>query len=150
MDSDKQKTDAEVIQENTDYVLGMYDLYQNDDEIVSALRMKGLPSHIIAQVLHRVKEPAYAKRVRQGKRLMVIGITVFAIMLLIELLLRNLPGSDTMMDSDGRDAAEGMLRGVFRFYGNFYHLAIIGFVLQAVVGFTVYKKYKRLLKQVQY
>ncbi len=145
METAVQKTDAQLIQENTDYVLGMYDLYQNDDEIAAALHLKGLPSYIVAQVLHNIKLPAYAKRVRQGKRLMITGATVVAILLLIEFLLRSLPGANTLMD--GKKVGEGMLRGILRAYGDLFHLAMVVFFLQALVGLSVYRKYRRLLRQ---
>jgi hypothetical protein len=147
MDTATQKTDAQLIQENTDYVLGMYDLYQNDDEIAAALYLKGLPSYIVARVLHNIKLPAYQKRVRQGKRLLLSGAIIVATMLLIEFLLRRLPGADTLMASSGRDEAEGMFRGLLRIYGSLYYLAMGIFAIQAITGLAVYKKYKRLIKQ---
>lgn len=145
METTAQKTEAQLIQENTDYVLGMYDLYQNDDEIAAALHLKGLPSHVVAQVLHNIKLPAYAKRVRQGKRLMITGVTVLAIMILIEFLLRRLPGANTLMD--GKKEGEGIFRAYFRLYSDLFHLAMVLFFLQTIIGLRVYRKYRRLLKQ---
>ena len=145
METTTQKTDSEIIQENTDYVLGMYDLYQNDDEIAAALHLKGLPSHIAAQVLHNIKLAAYAKRVRQGKRLMITGAIVVVILLLIEFLLRSLPGANTLMD--GKEEGEGIFRVYLRVYSDLFHLAMVLFFLQTLIGLRVYKKYRRLLKQ---
>lgn len=60
------EADKIQIEENTQYVLGMYDLYPNDQDIIKALKAKGLSSNIIEEILHRVKLPAYSKRLKQS------------------------------------------------------------------------------------
>jgi len=85
-------TEEQCIEENTAYVLGMYDLYQNDQEIIDALKAKGLDDRITELVLHRVKKPSYEKRIRQAKRNIRIGILVFLILFLIPFIVFSLSG----------------------------------------------------------
>jgi hypothetical protein len=68
------------LRQEADYVLGMMDLYENDREIAGILRTKGLTNEQVAEVLALVKQDGYAKRLRQAKRIMLIGfgITILA------------------------------------------------------------------------
>jgi hypothetical protein len=68
------------LRQEADYVLGMMDLYENDREIAGILKTKGLTNDQVAQVLALVRQDGYAKRLRQAKRIMLIGfgITILA------------------------------------------------------------------------
>ena len=68
------------VRQEADYVLGMMDMYENDMEIAGILRTKGLTNQQVAEVLALVKQDGYAKRLRQAKRIMLIGfgITILA------------------------------------------------------------------------
>src|SRR5688572_27229705 len=64
------------VRHEADYVLGMMDLYENDREIAGILRTKGLTGEQVTQVLALVKQDGYAKRLRQAKRIMWIGLGI--------------------------------------------------------------------------
>jgi len=137
--------EEKCIEENTAYVLGMYDLYQNDQEIIDALKAKGLDDRITQIVLHRVKKPSYEKRIRQAKRNIIIGSLVFVLLFLVPFSLFTLTGfslQDELMN--GHRTGEGMLRSTFRLYRGIYLVIIIGSVGQAMAGVFSYFKYKKL------
>ena len=77
----------QIIEENAAYVLGMYDMYDDDKEIARLLKMKGLDDSMVQKVLHRIREPAYRKRIRQSKILMLTGVTMLVALVLIPYLL---------------------------------------------------------------
>jgi len=138
-------TEEQCIEENTAYVLGMYDLYQNDQEIIDALKAKGLDDRITELVLHRVKKPSYEKRIRQAKRNIRIGILVFLILFLIPFIVFSLSGFSLQKElMNGHRAGEGMLQTTFRFYRSIYLVIIIASMGQAMAGVFAYFKYKKL------
>lgn len=151
-------SDKEIIAENAAYVLGMYDMYQNDQEITDMLRMKGLNEHLVKEIMIRVKKPAWEKRVRQAKILMLIGAALLICFAIIPYLYIHFSGSgddpsqqaDRLLDSDGlvirtHKAGEGFLVGFFKLMIRFMLYVIILGVVQLVGGIYKYIKYKRLL-----
>lgn len=145
MNTQIKVTDNTIVEENANYVLGMFDLYQNDAQITEALKLKGLDYHIIQQVLSKIKQPAYKKRMRQSKRLAISGAVLVGVLLLISFLLNNLPGAQYLLN--GKDVGEGMLKGIFRVYREFYYFIIYMGIVQVIAGVIVFYKYKKLLKQ---
>jgi hypothetical protein len=145
MNTQIKATENTIVEENANYVLGMFDLYQNDAEIIEALKLKGLDYHIIQQVLSKIKQPSYKKRMRQSKRLAISGAVLVGVLWLISFLLNSLPGAQNLLN--GKDVGEGMLRGLFRIYREFYYFIIYMGIVQVIAGVIVFYKYKKLLRQ---
>lgn len=137
------KANEQLIEENAAYMLGMYDLYRNDGEIVAALKLKGLDDDIIQRVLERIKMPSWEKRVRQARRSFITASIMVVVMLLIAFLLKSLPGAGNIMN--GEKEGEGMLRWLFKTYTNIYYYLVLLAVLQIIVSAFSYQKYKKLL-----
>ncbi len=138
------QTDETIIEENVAYVLGMYDLYRNDNEIRNMLVMKGLDLLLINQILYRIKLPAYEKRLKQSKRIIINSASLILSFISLYLLLNNLPGADTLLK--GKRDEEGVLIVVFKFYKEIGYLFFFGTVLSLIIGIGNYKKYSKLLK----
>lgn len=132
-----------IIEENVDYVLGMYDLYQNDEEIKTILVKKGLPFGIIQQVLTRIKIPAYEKRIRQAKKLLITGLAIVIGFVVLGFLLKSIPNSESLLTNT--DPEEGHLRWMLRVYRRSYYYIIVAGLIQIVLGTFKLIKYKRLL-----
>jgi hypothetical protein len=64
------------LQQEADYVLGMMDMYQKDEEISAMLKLKGLSNDQISKVLASVRGEGYEKRIRQGKKILWIGLAI--------------------------------------------------------------------------
>ena len=134
-----------IIEENVDYVLGMYDLYQNDEEIKTIFVKKGLPFDIIQQVLTRIKIPAYEKRIRQAKRLLASGLAIVIGFLVLGYFLKSLPNAESLLTNT--NPSEGHLRWMLRLYRDGYYFIIISGGLQIFFGAFRLIKYKKLLKE---
>jgi hypothetical protein len=142
MDQTKN-SDEEVIRENTEYVLGMYDLYNHDRDIVDALYKKGLSTQVIAAVLNRVKIPAYQKRIRQAKRIITVAGTLSALFILIYLLV--------ITNTDARnfnrpEEREQMFRYIFIIHREIFYWIGTMCILVFVSGLLSYRYYTKLLK----
>lgn len=138
-------TEEQCIEENAAYVLGMYDLYQNDQEIIDALKAKGLDDRITQLVLQRVKKPSYEKRIQQAKRNMLIGALVFVLLFLVPFILFTVNGFSLEEElSGGKRAGESMLRSAYKLYRSIYIFIIFASVAQALIGCIAYFKYKKL------
>jgi hypothetical protein len=68
------------LQEEAEYVLGMMDMYPNDKDVVSMLKLKGFGDEEIDQVFQLIKHDGYKKRIRQSKIIMVIGFLIMAVL----------------------------------------------------------------------
>src|SRR5262245_32206900 len=107
----------EIIEENVQYVLGMYDLYTNDNDIEHMLRQKGLDVKLAAEVLARIKKPAYEKRIRQAKRMIIAGALLFTGVFLIPYFIVKYSGFSTAGSAFGDGAVS---ETIFRVHFNFY------------------------------
>lgn len=144
MEQESITTQQSIVEENANYVLGMYDLYQNDQEITDALKLKGLEDGLIQKVLNKIKEPSYQKRIMQAKKGFISGCILVAVLLLIKFLLTLLPGSEDLLIK-GERTGEGMLRTVFRIYSQIYFYIIVLGVFQIILSAVSFYKYKKLL-----
>src|SRR4030095_15574604 len=77
------------LQKEAEYVLGMMDLYSDDEEIANILRLKGLSAAGIGNVLYYIKQEGYNKRIRQAKKIFLIGIVLMICFGITWLLLRS-------------------------------------------------------------
>ena len=70
------------VRQEADYVLGMMEMYESDAEIAGILRTKGLTSIQINEVIALVRMEGYQKRLRQAKKIMLIGfgLTILALL----------------------------------------------------------------------
>lgn len=62
--------------QEAEYVLGLTDMYRHDFEIENALRRKGLTDMEIVEVMDIVRTKFNQKRMRQGRKIMWIGIGI--------------------------------------------------------------------------
>ncbi|MBK7433785.1 MAG: hypothetical protein IPI66_07680 [Chitinophagaceae bacterium] len=145
-------TDKETIRENADYVLGMYELYGQDEEIVDLLKLKGIEARLIPAILNQVKLPAYLKRIRQAKKMIWIGSVLIFIFFVIPfslIYLFNVDFSGNNSLLNGTRSGEGMLRGVFRLYSKFYiYIGLIGLVQLSTGIFNLFK-YRKLARETE-
>jgi len=147
--SNETLSDEQIVEENTRYVLGMYDLYPDDEEIIKNLQLKGLSEKLVQRVMVQVKVPAWQKRVVQAKRNIRIGILLFVILFLIPWIIIRLSGFDGLnTDSVGEKEQhmQGMLKFTYNLYKNIYIYVVLASLIQ--IGFGVFNlvKYKKLLK----
>lgn len=140
-----QEEEREIIEENTSYVLGMYDLYRSDREIIQLLNLKGISGHLISRILHRIKLPAYEKRIKQSKKMMVMGGSLTLLFVIIYLVLGNLPGSDNFLKP--KDTRDSIFIFYFKLYRELFYFTFFVFVLQFIIGVRWYNKYTKLLKE---
>lgn len=138
-----------IIDENTQYMLGMYDLYQNDKDIVKALKLKGLNERLITAILDRIKAPSYEKRVRQAKRMIYTGIGLLVGVFIIPALIVYFSDIHFSELEHGEGYGEGMLQYIYGFYRRFYFIFIALFVFQTIAGIMSYFKYKKLLAKME-
>jgi hypothetical protein len=152
-------TEREIIEENALYVLGMYDMYHNDREISDMLRMKGLNDHLVQEIMIRIKKPAWEKRVRQAKRLMLAGAALLIVFVGLPWLVIHFSNSgnspeqqaDQLIDRDGmvissHRSGEGIFIVYFKFLLRIVLYVIILGVIQLAAGIYKFVKYKRLLR----
>lgn len=140
-----EKTINDIVEENANYVLGMYDLYQNDQEIVEALKLKNLSEDIIQKVLRQIKKPSYEKRIVQARRSFIISGALASLFILIALLLKNIPGAQDILKGDR--TGEGMLIWIFKLYSNIYFYVLLLLILQMIYSSVSFFKYRNLLKE---
>ena len=150
MPTDKATEDA-IVRENVDYVLGMYDLYPNDKDISDMLLLKGIEPRLVQVILGKIKIPAYEKRIRQARRLILIASILLFIFFVIPVSLYyifniDFSGNNSLMN--GTRTGEGMLRTVFTQYQKLY-LVVVGLgVVNVLSGvFSLFKYRKLLTKQ---
>lgn len=142
------EADKIQIEENTQYVLGMYDLYPNDQDIIKALKAKGLSSNIIEEILHRVKQPAYSKRLKQSKKQVIIGLIAFIVLFLIPYLFIHFSHSSPEQELlAGGNRGDTMFRTIYKLYKQFYIFIILLFIIQITMGISSFLKYKKLLSK---
>jgi hypothetical protein len=122
----------------------LYDLYHNDEDIINALYQKGVDAFLITKILHKIKQPAYEKRINQAKRMIITGIVLTISLLLIYFLLASIPGANTLLQGEGFN--ETYLQVIFRIYREFFYFIVFGSLLQLLAGFILYKRYTKLLK----
>jgi hypothetical protein len=127
-----QPTDFNIQQE-ADYVLGMMEMYDSDDEIAGILRTKGLTPIQINEVLALVRMEGYRKRLRQAKRIMLIGIGITIAASIPYLLWWDELGNFTR---ERDPLARGYTKGItgYVFYGLLYG-----------VGQSIYGAYRYIL-----
>ena len=133
--------DNKLIEENKAYILGLYDLYENDTEINQMLAQKGLTHYEISIVLQRTNQERIEKRLRQAKRLLVTGLSIAIALWTIYFLLASLPDADTLMTSE--KSVEGILRTCFVVYREFFYFALFIFSCQALLRIVLFVKRKR-------
>ncbi len=134
-----------IVEENVNYVLSLFDMYQNDQEIIQALRKKGIRSFLIQKILHRVKTPAYEKRIKQSKKIIKTGAALSILFTLVYIVFRNVPGASTFLNNYNQD--EAALRYVFLFYREIFYFMFFVFALVGISGLFQYRKYTKLLKE---
>jgi hypothetical protein len=146
--------EEEIIEENANYVLGMYDLYHNDKVIVDMLKMKGLSDAVVEKILVRIKKPAWQKRVKQAKRMIMIAVLVLLILVIIPYIIVVASGAPPGILLAPRryirpiNESESMLFFYFRWILSLAHYIIILMAVQLFIGFHNLLKYKKLLRTV--
>jgi hypothetical protein len=123
------------LRQEADYALGLMDLYPGDWDLPGILRKKGLTELQVKEVLFFVKREGYSKRLRQSKKILMIGLMITAASYIPFLLwgdgiksVENDP--DVMASIDGKMIL-WPLRG-FLFFG----------IAQSLFGIYRYLKYK--------
>lgn len=129
------------VRQEADYVLGMMDLYENDREIAGILRTKGLTNEQIREVLTLVKQDGYAKRLRQAKRIMLIGFGI-TIVAAIPYLFFNKQMNSLEMEKDV--IARWNIRSIT---GPFFYGLVYG-IGQSVYGTIRYFKYSKKIRNI--
>jgi hypothetical protein len=142
----------ELVKENAEYVLGMYDLYANDEEIVQMLRMKGLNEDLVQRVLSLVKKPTYVKRIKQAKRMILIAGLIFFVMVVLPYVLKiSAGGSPKLLLKPNSIEYDREREGIIFFYFKWllgiawYVISLV--VIQFIIGFSSLVKYSRLLRK---
>lgn len=144
----------EIIEENANYVLGMYDLYHDDRSIVDMLKMKGLDNSIVEKVLLRIKRPAWEKRLRQAKRMILIAFLILFILVVIPYVaVLASGGSPGILLNPKRymppvDESETMIMFYFRWILTLAHYIIVIMAIQLTAGFYNLFKYRKLLRSI--
>lgn len=87
--NEKMNTLPFDLQAEAAYVLGMMDMYQSDQEIAQMLLLKGLTKEQVAGVIALVRREGYEKRIRQAKRLIIVGVIVTVVAGGIWLFMKN-------------------------------------------------------------
>jgi hypothetical protein len=84
------------LQQEADYVLGMMDMYQNDEEVAALLKLKGLTHQQVAQVMTHINQLGFEKRIRQARKIILIGlcITIPSVLLFIFFLNQEIYDRD--------------------------------------------------------
>ena len=149
MPTDRSTEDA-IVHENVDYVLGMYDLYPNDKDISDMLLLKGIEPRLVQVILGKIKIPAYEKRIRQAKRMIIIGSIILVIFFVIPFSLLyifgiDISGNNSLMN--GTRTGEGMLRTAFHQYIKIYIVVVAIGVVNVLTGVFNLVKYKKLLAE---
>jgi hypothetical protein len=144
MKTELQDKTKDIVEENTAYVLGMYDLYQDDQEIVDAMFAKGIDEKLIPLILRNIQVPAYKKRIKQAKRKIVTGTLTLLLFTGVYLFFSNLPDSQTILQTNTRGM--DVLIWLFKFYRELFYFAYFIVALQIIVGVVLYKRYSKLLK----
>jgi hypothetical protein len=137
--------DQTVIEENTVYVLGMYDLYPNDHDIIQALKVKGIKSNLIPIILYNVKIPGYQKRQLQAKGRIWISAGLIFLCIALYLFFTNLPDSNTILTD--REVAVRPLIWMIKFYREIFYFFFFILCWVFVGSIRSYKHYTRLLEQ---
>jgi hypothetical protein len=136
--------DQTVIEENTNYVLGMYDLYPNDNDIIQALKVKGIKSSLIPIILHNVKLPGFQKRQLQAKRRIWISAGVILLGIALYLFFTNLPDANTLLKD--RNKAVSPIIWMIKFYREIFYFFFFIFCWVFVSSIRAYQHYTKLLK----
>lgn len=162
METILELTEKEIIQENAEYVLGMYDMYGNDQEIVDMLKMKGLSNAIVQSVLIEVKKPAYIKRVKQAKVMIGISSVLLLVFLVLPYLFIHFTETATSTppiqsesitaNQTNASSSSGTVEGVLTVFALFlmrigFYVILLG-VSQLAIGTYLFFKYKKLLRNV--
>src|SRR5690606_17410243 len=122
------------IRREADYVLGMMELYESDEEIAGILRTKGLTPIQIKEVLSLVRMEGYKKRLRQAKRIMLIGFGVVILALIPYLIWWDqIDRITTDRDVMGRTYGKAIIG-----YGNYALLYGAGQTIYGVYRYFVY------------
>jgi hypothetical protein len=127
------------LQQEAEYVLGMMDMYPDDKEIATMLRMKGLSKENVDKVLAFVKAEGYRKRIRQGRRIMLIGLVLTIVLASVWIFLL---ASGIYSENDDfmlRYNARTIIGPVF--YG------LVFAIIQTVFGTIRFVSYSKKLKQ---
>lgn len=151
----KQDNEEDIVSENVSYVLGMYDMYRNDKEIIDMLKMKGLSDTMVQRILLRIKKPAYEKRIRQAKRIILFAGLLILVLVVIPYLSIVLSGNspaDFLNPDESEDfdpKRDGMILYYFKYLLHLAFYIIVLVSIQFIYGFYSLLKYKRLLKSDQ-
>jgi hypothetical protein len=137
--------DQTIIDENTAYVLGMYDLYPNDHDIVQALKVKGIKSNLIPIILYNVKLPGYQKRQQQAKKRIWTSAGLILLGIALYLFFTNLPNANTLL-KDKKGAVTPII-WLVKFYREILYFFFFIFCLAFVGSIRSYKHYTKLLDQ---
>ena len=130
------------IDDEANYVLGMMDMYENDEEIEKMLRQKRIPEPQVQKILSLVRREGYIKRIRQSRRIMLIGYGIILLFVVggtvvyfykPEIIFGYLRETDPM----GRRASRVLTSPIF--YGFVYG------ILQSVFGTIRYLSYEKKL-----
>jgi hypothetical protein len=162
MNSVIKLTEKELIEENANYVLGMFDMYNNDQEIVDLLKMKGLSDKIVHNILIKIKKPAYEKRVKQAKVMIGTGLILLIAFVVIPFLMIQysnygstaqqaysgvvINGKSSLI-SERRTGGETFI-AVFKFLVKIGFFVILFGISQLAIGTLSLFKYKQLLKNI--
>ncbi len=141
MQDNLTKEEGILIEENINYALGLFDIYNTDYEIIIALKQKGLNEKIITEIVNKIKFDALKKRIEQSKRKIKFGAIFLVILLLLKYLLKTIPDSDNLMN--GQKSGEGMLRFVFAFYVEIFNFLLFLSVIITVLGIVTFSKLKK-------
>lgn len=131
-------------EDEANYVLGMMDMYESDEEIAKMLRLKRIPEEQVQKILSLVRREGYIKRIRQAKRIMLIGYGIVLLFVVGGTLVyfykpEIIFGYLAETDPIGRRASNAITSPMF--YGFVYG------ILQAIFGTIKFFSYKRKLSR---
>jgi hypothetical protein len=128
------------LQQEAEYVLGMMDMYQDDREIAGMLRMKGLSQEQVDKVLGFVRSEGFRKRIRQGRKIMLIGMALSVLLGVVWIFLFRANVYSTDDSYLERMNAKTIVGPVF--YG------LIIAIVQTIFGLARYVSYSRKLRRI--
>lgn len=123
------------LQEEADYVLGMMDMYSNDSEVSGLLKMKGLSDEQVSRVLQEIKKEGYKKRIKQSRKILVIGIGITVILGISWLFLGSSGMYNKKDELMNRVNAGMMIRIVF--YGFIFGITQIIFGCYRLITYSL-------------
>ena len=132
--------EQQLIQENKEYILGLYDLYKNDEAVEKMLVQKGLSYGQIKLILAETNRERKGKRLRQAKRFLILSLSVAIILWTFFIIAKKLPGADTF--GSGSNSTEDFLYQYFLIYREAFYILLTIVSIQTIMAVILLVKRK--------